>query len=107
MALFLLISLALILFLCLGMDPVTKPVKNWWGGTPLKTCTLPPLWALSIGFNKKGNTMMERHPAPGPVLGLGNFLYKIFDRRSGNRPTLNNSLPYQAGALSSPPGLCA
>ncbi len=77
-------------FVLLALEPVWNYLKG--GGTPLKTYKLPPFWA-----NGKGTIM--NWPTFGTTL-----INKIYDRSSGNRPTVKIGLPFQAGARSSPSG---
>ncbi len=98
----------LFVFALLALEPVWNYLVG--GGTPLKTCTLPPLWAFIIGIYKKGSTMSVRHPGLillDTVSAGHKSLKKIFDRRSGNRHYSTIGLPCQAGAMQSPSGQLA
>jgi len=85
-----------ILLLIVSVMLAFLPVWNYLfgSGTPLKACTMPPLWA--------SDPTDERHPVFGFTL-----INKIYDRSSGNRPTVKIGLPFQAGATQSPSGLYA
>jgi len=103
-----LFSMFVSLFVMLIMM-IFEPVFQYLvgGGTRLKTCTLPTLWAFIIELSKKYNTMIERLSGRIflDILSAGHKLNKIYDRSSGNRPLSIIGLPYQAGALLSPSGL--
>lgn len=71
------------------------------GGTPLKTCTPPPFWALVFGLNKTlYSGLMALSPGPVPLLNNNLNL-----DTSGEPPFIDTTgLPFRAGAIQSPSG---
>ena len=96
--------LDLILLLAVFVMLAFLPVWNYLsgGGTPLKTCTLPPLWAFIFGLNK---TLYSGLIAlsPGPEFTLLNGKLNLYT--SGKDPFIATiGLPYRLGAMQSPSG---
>ena len=89
----LLVQIKLIAIFALFLVAMTfEPVFKFLGsGTPLKTCTMPPLWAV------RGEKLYNI-----PTFGTM-FTKKIFDRSKGNATKIG--LPFQAGAMQCPSGL--
>jgi len=95
-----------ILLLIVSVMLAFLPVWNYLfgSGTPLKACTLPPLWALIIELNKTLYSGLMA-PGPGPVSLLNN---KLNLDASGEPPFIATiGLPYRLGAMQSPSGLYA